>query len=88
MIASAVKKTFKDNFYLEIQRHNDNGEKLFESFLLNASEKFSLPLIATQEVFYLDKEHKLYSYYSGIVYPRLRIFVALHIIGTIYLAIW
>ena len=49
-------KIFKDNFYLEIQRHNDDGEKLFESFLLNTSEKLSLPLIATHEVFYLDKD--------------------------------
>ena len=49
-------KIFKDNFYLEIQRHNDHGEKLFESFLLNTSEKLSLPLIATHEVFYLDKD--------------------------------
>ena len=47
---------FEDNFYLEIQRHNDDGEKLFEKFLLNASEKLSLPIIATHEVFYLDKD--------------------------------
>ena len=56
LLFNKFKKTFKDNFYLEIQRHNDNGEKLFESFLLNASEKFSLPLIATQEVFYLNQD--------------------------------
>jgi len=30
---------FKDNFYLEIQRHDDDGEKLYEKFLLNTSEK-------------------------------------------------
>ena len=48
--------TFKDNFYLEIQRHNDDGEKLFESFLLNASEKLELPIIATHEVFYLGQD--------------------------------
>ncbi len=47
---------FKENFYLEIQRHGDEGEKLFERFLLNASEKFSIPIIATHEVFYLDKD--------------------------------
>jgi DNA polymerase-3 subunit alpha len=46
---------FKENFYLEIQRHADDGEKLFERFLLNISEKLSLPIIATQEIFYLDK---------------------------------
>lgn len=47
---------FNDNFYLEIQRHNDDGEKLFEKFLLNTSEKLALPIIATHEVFYLDKD--------------------------------
>ena len=47
---------FKESFYLEIQRHGDEGEKLFEKFLLNASEKLSLPIIATHEVFYLDKD--------------------------------
>ena len=31
-------------------------KKLFEKFLLNASEKLSLPIIATHEVFYLDKD--------------------------------
>ena len=50
------KKTFKDNIYLEIQRHNDEGEKLFEEFLLGMSEQLSLPIIATHEVFYLDKD--------------------------------
>ena len=49
-------KIFKDNFYLEIQRHNEDGEKLFEKFLLNISEKLTLPIIATHEVFYLDKD--------------------------------
>jgi len=47
---------FKENFYLEIQRHGDDGEKLFEKFLLNISEKLSLPIIATHEIFYLDKD--------------------------------
>ena len=46
---------FKDNFYLEIQRHDDDGEKLYEKFLLNTSEMLALPIIATHEVFYLDK---------------------------------
>ena len=47
---------FKNNFYLEIQRHDDKGEKLFEKFILNSSEKLELPIIATHEVFYLDKD--------------------------------
>jgi len=51
-----LKKKFKDNFYLEVQRHGDLGESLFEKFIINASNKFSLPLIASHEVFYLGKD--------------------------------
>ncbi len=58
---------FKDNFYIEIQRHNDDGEKLFEKFILNVSEKLSIPIIATHEVFYLDKNmHEAHDAYLCI----------------------
>jgi DNA polymerase III, alpha subunit len=61
------KEIFKDDFYIEIQRHNDIGEKLFEKFLLNTSEKLKLPLIATHEVFYLDKDmHEAHDAYLCI----------------------
>ena len=55
LLFKRFKKIFNDNFYLEIQRHDDDGEKLFEKFLLNASAKLALPVIATHEVFYLEK---------------------------------
>jgi len=61
------KNIFKDNFYVEIQRHNDEGEKFFEQFLIEISEKLSLPLIATNEVFYLEKEmHEAHDAYLCI----------------------
>ena len=41
-----LKSVYNNNFYIEIQRHGDNGEKLFESFLLNSSDILSLPIIA------------------------------------------
>jgi len=47
--------TFKDNFYIEIQRHNDLNEINFENFNLKLSKKYDLPIIATNEVYYLDK---------------------------------
>ena len=50
-----LKKIFANNFYLEIQRHNDDGEKLYEKFILNASQMLEIPIIATHEVFYIDK---------------------------------
>ena len=57
----------EDDFYLEIQRHNDNGEKLFEKFLIDASSKLNIPIIATQEVFYLEKDmHEAHDAYLCI----------------------
>jgi len=67
LLFEKINNTFKDNFYLEIQRHNDEGEKLFEKFLLNTSEKLSLPIIATHEVFYLNKDmHEAHDAYLCI----------------------
>ena len=54
-ILKLLKKNFQDRIYIEIQRHNEDQEKNFENYLLNASKNFNIPLIATQEVFYLDK---------------------------------
>ena len=50
-----LKEKFKDNFYIEIQRHSDENEKSFESFNLNLSKKFEIPIIASHEVYYLDQ---------------------------------
>ena len=44
---SKIKSSFGDRFYLEIQRHNNTGEKAFENFLLKTSEDLDLPVIAT-----------------------------------------
>ena len=46
---------FKDRFYIEIQRHGDLNEELFEKYNLKKSYDLKIPIIATQEVFYLDQ---------------------------------
>ena len=51
-----TKKKFSDRFYLEIQRHGDQNEASFEKFNLSQSNKLKIPIIATNEVFYLDKD--------------------------------
>ena len=51
-----LKSNFGDRFYLEIQRHDDQNELGFEKFNLNKSLELEIPLIATNEVFYLDKD--------------------------------
>jgi DNA polymerase-3 subunit alpha len=51
-----LKNIFNDRFYLEIQRHNEVGEENYENFITKLSETNQIPLIATQEVFYIKKE--------------------------------
>jgi DNA polymerase III subunit alpha len=55
-IVNSLKSNFKDRLYFEIQRHNENEEKNFENYLLNCSKTLDIPLIATQEVFYLNND--------------------------------
>jgi len=47
---------FLDNFYLEIQRHEDQNEIAFEKFNLEQSFKNEIPIIATNEVYYLTAD--------------------------------
>ena len=51
-----LKFNFGDRFYIEIQRHNDLNEKGFEKFNLKKSLELEIPIIATNEVFYLNKD--------------------------------
>ncbi len=51
-----LKKSFTDRFYIEIQRHNDVNEIGFEKFNLKKSSDLKIPIIATNEVFYLSKD--------------------------------
>tara|TARA_Y100000590_G_scaffold102995_1_gene117113 strand:+ start:1845 stop:5255 length:3411 start_codon:yes stop_codon:yes gene_type:complete len=54
-IIQKLSQKFKDNFYIEIQRHNDLNEKEFENFNLNISKKYDVPIIATNEIYYLEQ---------------------------------
>jgi len=51
-----LKSIFLNRFYFEIQRHKEPGEENFENYLINLSEKLNVPLIASQETYYLKKE--------------------------------
>jgi DNA polymerase-3 subunit alpha len=53
---SKLNAAFVDRFYIEIQRHNDQNELEFENFNLNKSFELEIPIIATNEVFYLNKD--------------------------------
>ena len=60
-----LKNIFKDSFYLEIQRHNEIGEENYENFIIKLSEKNQIPLIATQDIFYLKKD--MYEAHDALV---------------------
>ena len=51
-----IKENFPDLFYLEIQRHKDEGEKNLEEFFLGLSGKHKVPVIASREIYYLEKD--------------------------------
>ena len=53
---SKLKSKYNDKFYLEIQRHNDSNEKIYEKFNLEKSLNLKIPIIATNEVFYINKD--------------------------------
>ena len=52
---SKLKQKYNNNFYIEIQRHGDQNEVGFEKVNLSISMELEIPLIATNEVFYIDK---------------------------------
>ncbi len=49
-----LKSSFKNRLYIEIQRHGENLEVIFEDYLLKLSSSCNIPLIAGQEVYYID----------------------------------
>ncbi|MDC3090170.1 DNA polymerase III subunit alpha, partial [Candidatus Pelagibacter sp.] len=53
---SKLHSIYKNNFYIEIQRHGDQNEESFEKFNLEKSFEIKIPLIATNEVFYLNSD--------------------------------
>ena len=65
ILLTSLKDNFKDRMYIEIQRHDENQEKNFENYLLNISKKLNIPLIATQEVFYLNQD--MYEAHDALV---------------------
>ncbi len=68
-----IKNAFDDRFYLEIQRHNDQNEIGFEKFNLKKSLDLEIPIIATNEVFYLDKE--MYEAHDALICIRNKTYV-------------
>ena len=55
-IYKKIKSKYNDRFYIEIQRHNDQNELGFEKFNLKKSLELEIPIIATNEVFYINQD--------------------------------
>ena len=49
------RKNFKDDFYLEINRHNQQDENAVNKVLLSLSVQYNIKLIATNSTYYLQK---------------------------------
>ena len=54
--ALLLNKLFKDNFYIEIQRHGLDDEKNTEKEFLNIAYKHNIPIVATNECFFAERD--------------------------------
>jgi len=57
--ALEYREIFKDDYYLEIQNHGIPEQKPMHDGIVNLSQELSLPLVATNDIHYLKKEHYL-----------------------------
>lgn len=51
-----LKDTFKDDFYIEMQNHGIHWQPKLNTLLATIAEKYSLPIVATQDSHYQEKE--------------------------------
>tara|TARA_B100000886_G_C20426996_1_gene494739 strand:+ start:8777 stop:12187 length:3411 start_codon:yes stop_codon:yes gene_type:complete len=56
LFLNEIKKKIKKDLFIEIQRHKEINDNLIEKKLLFFSNKLSIPIIATHEVFYIEKD--------------------------------
>ncbi|MFY9241923.1 MAG: DNA polymerase III subunit alpha [Polaribacter sp.] len=50
------KEEFKDDFYIELMRHNQQDETIVNETLLKFSKKHNIKIVATNNTFYLEKK--------------------------------
>jgi len=55
-LVSQFSEIFKDNFYIEINRHNLEAEIKSEDQLIKLAQENNLPLVACNDVYFLNKE--------------------------------
>ncbi len=68
-----LKKKYGDKFYIEIQRHGDQNEISFEKFNLSQSLNLEISIIATNEVFYSNKD--MYEAHDALICIKNKTYV-------------
>jgi DNA polymerase-3 subunit alpha len=51
------KEEFKDDFYIEVMRHNQEDENRVNTTLISLARKHDVKIVATNNTFYIDKEN-------------------------------
>jgi DNA polymerase-3 subunit alpha len=51
------KEEFKEDFYMEVMRHNQEDENRVNTTLISLARKHEVKIVATNNTFYLDKEN-------------------------------
>ena len=51
-----INEIFIGRTYVEIQRHAEIGEKSFEDYILQLSKTLKIPIIASQEIYYINQD--------------------------------
>lgn len=54
--AAALRNIFKDDFYLELQNHGLNDERIINRGLVHLAKELGIPVVATNDVHYIDRE--------------------------------
>jgi DNA polymerase-3 subunit alpha len=56
LIKELIKIFDHNNFYIEITRHNSQIEQKYEKALIDLAYKYNIPLVATNDVYFLTKD--------------------------------
>ena len=59
LITQKLQDIFKDNLYIELQRHGDRAEDMCEPHFLKLADDLNIPLVATNQSFFMvEDEHE------------------------------
>ncbi len=74
LFVSDFKNEFNENFYIEIQRFGNNKYRINEEVTLNLSYDYSIPLVATNDVYFESPDH--YEAHDALMCIEKKLFVS------------